>query len=552
MPGLWYLAYGSNLRPELLQRYLSDRRLTRTSRWLKIDRALYFAGDSRAWGGPVAFLSLEATTNESEFTNCLAIAVTSDELQAVFRGENGLSARLGGLPGELAAGQWLEVMMRHPADPRQGKYNALLRGPDVDGKPSFTFSTARRLTQGRPTEEYLSAIRGGLSSLLDPVGATTYLERRISTAPVGNEEYLPSVRPGPSWSGDLKRGAFSGYATVRMPQSLAPVPGARNFLGSIRSAGNEIRAWVDFGLDDSDVVRVAASVLSDLGIEGASAHGTVTLDDVHTPIRLSGRLEDISLSDVVQVSADDEIARSRWALVVAPQLSAPVRVLRRAHVPKGMARIAYALRVLLSLDRGEPFALQPIRPITTSSRLRRAPRVLAEYVLGAPTIALRATEGLVGDDGRMVVRADPAALDFVGIQAGQEAVLTWADRAVVVRVLLQTEETRETMIAQLAESTGKQLRQSTSDPALRSKTPAHLRVWVSSSVRFALGVPPDTIVRLRRSIRHVLIRSASVAAVPAVGLVVAAAALDLPWWLWLSATVMLLFLVGLPLRLKAR
>ena len=553
MTQLWYLAYGSNLQSSLLARYLAAPPDSRETRWARLERSLYFAGDSRHWRGPVAFVSLNPTTDSTMYTACLAIRVTPEELQRVFRAENGLDAALGSVCDLLDVGEWVEILMRRPEDSRQGKYNVVLRGPDIAGQPSFTFTTARTLPVGTPSSAYARAIEEGVGSWQGSDAASRYVSRRTQPSTGDNRIHLAARGHSHVWSGEISRGKFSGYPAVRLPRSLSPVEGAQNFLGRIHVDGNDARVWVDFGLADFDDAQVTASVARKLGVDATvKRQGVIRLDDVAEPARLSGRLEDISVSDVIQVADDAETPVPRWALAITPHISAPVRVVSKNHVPKGKVRMAYALRILLSVDRTDAIALQPIRPVTASSRLRRTPRLLAEYILGAPTIALRATEGLVGDDGRMVARVDPTTLDFIGLQAGQEAVLSWADRAVVVRVLLQTPETRETMVAQLAEDTGKQLRDSTSDPMLRLETPEHLRAWVSSSVRHALEIPPDTVVRLRRSIRHTMIRSASASAVPAVGLVIAAAALDLSWWVWLSATVLLLVLVGLPLRLKSR
>lgn len=68
--------------------------------------------------------------------------------------------------------------------------------------------------------------------------------------------------------------------------------------------------------------------------------------------------------------------------------------------------------------------------------------------------------------------------------------MTWAKRSTRARILLQSDITRDAMNIQLAEATGKQSRATVTDVASRQQTPAHLRVWVSSTVRHALAIPP--------------------------------------------------------------
>jgi hypothetical protein len=69
-----------------------------------------------------------------------------------------------------------------------------------------------------------------------------------------------------------------------------------------------------------------------------------------------------------------------------------------------------------------------------------AVRWVGEHAIGAPPLALRATEGLVGDDGT-AVRVDRTALDYIGVSPGEQVIVSWATRRTTARILLQTEET---------------------------------------------------------------------------------------------------------------
>jgi hypothetical protein len=178
-------------------------------------------------------------------------------------------------------------------------------------------------------------------------------------------------------------------------------------------------------------------------------------------------------------------------------------------------------------------------------------RSVEEWLIGAPVTPLRSTEGLVGDDGRHVVRVDSTALDFLGMAPGGRAVLSWCHKSMRVRVLLQTEGTREQMRKQLEESTGLQERLSTGDFENRKIVPEHMRVWVAASVRSRLNIPPDSTVRLRRSIRHLVLANLSVLSIPLAALVVAAAAApSVHWSVWAGLVVLVVVLSGLPLRLR--
>lgn len=196
---LWYLAYGSNLQPRLLARYLEEPPGARESQWVRLERSLYFAGESRKWPGAVAFVSLKATVDPTMFTTCLAVAVTPQELHEVFRRENGLEVTPGAATEDLAVGEWVEVRMRRPHDPRLGKYNVVLRGPDISGRRSFTFTTARRLSLGAPAPAYATAIEQGLAPGDGVAAASSYLAARIGDLAGDNRIYLEEGRcPDPT------------------------------------------------------------------------------------------------------------------------------------------------------------------------------------------------------------------------------------------------------------------------------------------------------------------------------------------------------------------
>lgn len=134
---VWYVAYGSNIAGERFAQYLStepdDPRVSgANNRWITIDHLLYFAGESKTWGGSVAFLSLRPAVGAS--TPGYARLIEEEDLELIARRENGA------------------------ADDRPLLLRGGLRPPDIDGKPAVTLTTARLLSLGQPTSEYRAVI----------------------------------------------------------------------------------------------------------------------------------------------------------------------------------------------------------------------------------------------------------------------------------------------------------------------------------------------------------------------------------------------------------
>lgn len=169
---LWYIAYGSNLQPRLLARYL-PRAESRPSRRLVIPHRLFFAGRSLRWDGGVAFLTL---TPEGQRTPARAYEVTAEDLLLLVQGENGVPVDFRSALTTLAPGEWASVLVQPPVDPRTGKYDALLRLDDLEGRPAYTVTTSQRLVEAAPSTEYLEAIRVGRG--MGPVPSGVSEEKR--------------------------------------------------------------------------------------------------------------------------------------------------------------------------------------------------------------------------------------------------------------------------------------------------------------------------------------------------------------------------------------
>lgn len=159
MGKLWYVAYGSNILPTNMARYLGSTPENVTSLF-RLHHERYFAGESARWDGGVAFLSLYRSLNGCKGRGYL---VTEDQFDKLFCGEN----RVEGLsvaqdvrklsPGQRAA---YDIPEFH-TDLVVGKYNAVLRVEDIDGTPAATITTARMLPRRAPDNAYLSTILAG-------------------------------------------------------------------------------------------------------------------------------------------------------------------------------------------------------------------------------------------------------------------------------------------------------------------------------------------------------------------------------------------------------
>ncbi|GAB3622035.1 hypothetical protein GCM10027418_01170 [Mariniluteicoccus endophyticus] len=151
------MAYGSNTDPALLARHLPGP--TPPHHPLDLDHPRWFGGRSRRWAGGVAFLGLAPAAGVT--TACRAYLVDEPGLAAIFASENLVAGAWPGLEG-LAPGQHRRAGMPLSADGTRGKYDAVLRLPDVEGGPAYTVTTARRLHPRPPDPAYAAAIEGAI------------------------------------------------------------------------------------------------------------------------------------------------------------------------------------------------------------------------------------------------------------------------------------------------------------------------------------------------------------------------------------------------------
>lgn len=188
---IWYVSYGSNLLTGRFHTYLAgsdstspfgahppaaSRTLPTEERWLWIDHALYFAGVSRRWTGSSAFISPEVGSGES-----LAHAYLIEEEQFVHlvAVENAVDAAPPIDPTSVDVGTFRVLDIDRQGESFRGKYDALLRLPDIDRTPAVTVTSSTMRERGMPADSYIDTIKRGVESSPFAIDADCYLAEAI-------------------------------------------------------------------------------------------------------------------------------------------------------------------------------------------------------------------------------------------------------------------------------------------------------------------------------------------------------------------------------------
>lgn len=202
---LWYVSYGSNLLRERFFTYLTgsddssefgahptapSTALPAEEKWLWIDHALYFAGVSKRWTGSSAFVATTVdATNRSVAHGYLVDRRQFAHLAAV---ENVVESVDIGATETLAIGQWSQLAVDREGENFRGKYDALLRLPDLGGQPAFTLTSSIVREPGEPSSRYLSTIRRGLLSASIDLDVDAYLQAAIERSGTITSEHRDS------------------------------------------------------------------------------------------------------------------------------------------------------------------------------------------------------------------------------------------------------------------------------------------------------------------------------------------------------------------------
>lgn len=177
---VWYVAYGSNLSTSRFLRYFNTGEPFVAAEPIRVSlpASLYFAGESRVWGGSPAFVTLNGAGSSHGCARLLTLA----QLHHLAEGENGASVALESVdPLAVLAGDWTKLGLGPEAVGHRGKYDAMLRLPDLHGLPAVTLTTSRALAPGEPAEGYTATIVAGLIETvgLSENSAVRYLSRAI-------------------------------------------------------------------------------------------------------------------------------------------------------------------------------------------------------------------------------------------------------------------------------------------------------------------------------------------------------------------------------------
>ena len=163
---VWYVAYGSNLNRRRFERYLGGgrpvggRRTYTGSRdsspplddvALMIRGSLYFAGESRVWGGGMAFLDPDADGRVAARAYLLTVEQFSDVVAQEMRRPVGADLDLTPV---LAYG-------RHSYG--TGRYDTVVRVGHRAQRPRVTFTAAAPVVpRALPSRAYLDTIAAGI------------------------------------------------------------------------------------------------------------------------------------------------------------------------------------------------------------------------------------------------------------------------------------------------------------------------------------------------------------------------------------------------------
>jgi hypothetical protein len=195
---LWYVAYGSNTSGERLLAYLEPGTPQPAHRWLWMPHALYFAGHSARWDGGVAFVEL-TPSGDPRTTRARAHALTRGQFERVLQGENGMrDIGWTGWVTDVPVGGWTRLPVSPGGSATAGKYNAVLRLPDLEGLPAATVTTCRDLPRRPPGDAYLRACRRGLTEPGAGIDVDDYLTAILAGSRPGAVTAAPAGPPGTS------------------------------------------------------------------------------------------------------------------------------------------------------------------------------------------------------------------------------------------------------------------------------------------------------------------------------------------------------------------
>jgi hypothetical protein len=244
---VWYVGYGSNLDENRLDKYLLDRKTighntSWETRWIELEyHQIYFAGKSKTWNGAVAFCALKS--EQPRPFPVKAHRLQLEELSVVAAKENGYSS-IAWDPAsafDLEINEWLPLPVALAKDGFAGKYNAILRLPDIDGIRAFTLSTSHVLPIDQPASAYLELIVAALTNHIGAARAHSLLQKAVSTGLTDNRVFVGcDPRKGLVWKGVAEIRPELGIPIVQLRLSESGTQQSRSLqLGTLESNGSK-------------------------------------------------------------------------------------------------------------------------------------------------------------------------------------------------------------------------------------------------------------------------------------------------------------------------
>jgi hypothetical protein len=217
-----------------------------------------------------------------------------------------------------------------------------------------------------------------------------------------------------------------------------------------------------------------------------------------------------------------------WRLLVFDGICAPVRWMPSSGLKRGELRCDMLLRsvigatanshvqlmklptgsrlsgVMKSIGRGESEAPEisfgrralhiPEFIVRTIRWCDFAIELVLRSVLRAPILVLRTTQAPVGDDVTNAIRLHPSVFASLGLSPGMQVLVTWCGLQVAANALEDYEAYEEETLKLLRE------RQAVGATRLAppDELPPHVIGRLSLGVRRQLGIPPGTVVEVRR------------------------------------------------------
>ncbi|HMQ26122.1 MAG TPA: hypothetical protein PKA98_09040 [Acidimicrobiales bacterium] len=184
---VWYVSYGSNLHRARFLSYLEGGRMPggrradqgcrdpsppRDDAALDLDHPLYFSGESRVWGGGVAFLDHEAHAGDDR-TYARGYVITGEQFEDLVAQES---------KRDHAALDWATLAGDGRVTVGPGRYDLALVVGERDGLPMVTFTHPAPMAANptaAPVVGYLHMLAEGLRDAhgLDDAAVADYLVR---------------------------------------------------------------------------------------------------------------------------------------------------------------------------------------------------------------------------------------------------------------------------------------------------------------------------------------------------------------------------------------